>query len=70
LIRSVVTYGCENKKLSAGDVNTLLSFEKQMLRMTCGPIQTEEGRRMRNNEELEKLMGGEVIVKHVKKNIE
>jgi hypothetical protein len=44
----------------------LLVFERQILRRIYdGPVQTEEGRRIRNNEELEKLMRGEDIVKYI-----
>jgi hypothetical protein len=36
----------------------LLVFEGQILRRTCGPVETEEGWRIRNSDELEKLMRG------------
>ena len=35
------------------DVNVLRLFERQKLRI-CGPVETEEGWRIRNNDELEK----------------
>jgi hypothetical protein len=59
LIRPIVT-------LSVPDVNSLLVAERQVLRRICGPVQTEEGWRMINNYELEKLMRGGIIVKHVR----
>jgi hypothetical protein len=33
-----------------------------------GPVQTEEGWRIRNSDELEKLMRGEDIVRYIIKN--
>jgi hypothetical protein len=38
--------------------NNLLVFERQILRRICGPVETE-GWRVRNNDELEKLVRGE-----------
>ena len=40
-------------------------FERQILRV-YGPVQTEEGWRIRNNDELEKLMRGEDVVKYIR----
>ena len=40
-------------------------FERQILRV-YGPVQTEEGWRIRNNDELEKLMRGEDVVKYLR----
>jgi hypothetical protein len=37
-----------------------------ILRRINGPVQTEEGWRIRNNDELEKLMRGEDILKYVR----
>jgi hypothetical protein len=43
-------------------VNSLLLFERQVLGRLCGAVKTEEGCRIRNNDELDKLMrGGEVV---------
>jgi hypothetical protein len=42
----------------------LLVFERQILRRIYGPVQTEEGWRIRNNDELEKLLGGDDIAKY------
>jgi hypothetical protein len=46
-------YGCETWKLSERDVNSLLVFERQILRRIYGLV---EGWKMRNNDKLEKLM--------------
>ena len=43
----------------------MLVFERQILRV-YGPVQTEEGWRIRNNDELEKLMRGEDVVKYIR----
>jgi hypothetical protein len=66
LIRSIVSYGYETWTLSVPDVNNLLVFERQILRRINGPVQTEEGWRIRNNYALEKLMKGEGIVKYTR----
>jgi hypothetical protein len=66
LIRPVVTYGCETGTLSVRDVQNLLVFERQILRRIYGQVQTEEGWRIRNNDELEKLVRGEYIVKYIR----
>jgi hypothetical protein len=42
----------------------LTAFEGQILRRVYGPVQTEEGWRIRNSDELEKLMDGEDIVEY------
>jgi hypothetical protein len=41
-------------------------FARQIFRRIYGPVQTEEGWRVRNNDELEKLMRGEDIVNYIK----
>jgi hypothetical protein len=64
LIRPIVTYGCETWKLSVSDVNNLLVLEREILRRINGPVQTEEGWGIRNNE-LEKLMRGNDKVKYI-----
>jgi hypothetical protein len=47
-------------------VNNLLVFERQILRSVDGRVQTEEGWRIRNNDKLEKLMGGEDTFKYIR----
>jgi hypothetical protein len=44
----------------------LLLFERQVSRRVYSPVQTEEGRRITNNDEMEKLMRGEDIVKYIR----
>jgi hypothetical protein len=44
----------------------LLVFERQILRRIYGPVQTEEGWRIRNNDKLEKLMREENVVKYIR----
>jgi hypothetical protein len=41
-------------------------FEKQLLRGIYGAVQTEGGKGIRNDDELEKLMTGEGIVKYTR----
>jgi hypothetical protein len=47
-------------------MNNLFVFERQILRMIFSPIQCTEGWKIRNNNELEKLMKGEDIDKSIK----
>jgi hypothetical protein len=41
-------------------------FERQLLRSIYGPAQTEEEWRIRNNDDLDKFMRGEDIVKFIR----
>jgi hypothetical protein len=66
LITPVISYGCETGTLSARDVHNLPVFERQILRRICGEVQTEEGWRIRNKDELDKLMRGKYIVKYIR----
>jgi hypothetical protein len=66
LIRLVVSYACENWTLSVQDINTILVFERQILRKIFGAFHRKEGWRIRRNNEQQKLMKGENIVKYVK----
>jgi hypothetical protein len=50
--------------LSVLDVHNLLVFKRQILRI-YGPVETEEGWRMRTSDELEKSMRGENAVKYI-----
>jgi hypothetical protein len=45
-------------------VNSLLVFQRQIVRRITGAVQTEEGWRIINNDELEKVMRREDIVKY------
>jgi hypothetical protein len=43
------------------NINNLLVFERQMLRNIYGPIWCKEGWRIRSNNELQKLIKGDVV---------
>jgi hypothetical protein len=64
-----VTYACETWTLSVQDINNLLVFETQISRKIFGPIGSKEGWRIRSNNELQKLIKGEDIVKYIKAQI-
>jgi hypothetical protein len=68
LIRPVVKYGCEIWTLTKFDKNLLRIFERKILRKTYeyGPIQEGDTWRIRNNEELNRSINGEVITKFIK----
>ena len=61
-----MTFTCETWTLSVWDINNLLVFERQILREIFGPLQSTEGWRIRNNNELQKLIKGEGTVKYIK----
>jgi hypothetical protein len=65
LIRPDVTYAYESWTLTVRDIINLIVFERQILGKLFGPIQFEEGRRMRSNNKLQKLIKGDII-KYVK----
>jgi hypothetical protein len=44
----------------------LFVIERQILRRIYGPVETEEGWRIRNSDELKKLMRGNDIVKYIR----
>jgi len=50
--------------LSVWDINNLSVSERPVLRKILGPIQCKEGWRIRSNNELQKLIKGEDIVKY------
>jgi hypothetical protein len=64
LIRPVVTYGSETWTLTKTDENLLRIFER--LRKIYAPIQEGDTWRIRNNEELNRVINGEDIVKFIK----
>jgi len=61
LLRPVVTYGSETWTLTKSDENLLRIFERKILQKAYGPIW-----RIRNNEELNRSINGEDIVKFIK----
>jgi len=66
LIRPVVTYGSETWTISKSDENLLRIVKRKILRKIYGPIQEGDIWRIRNNEELNRSINGEDIVKFTK----
>ena len=66
LIRPVVTFGAETWTLTAVEENALRRFERKVLRKIYGPVVDKGVWRIRYNNELCKLMGGEDIVRFIK----
>ena len=66
LIRPVVTYGAETWTLTAVEENALRKFERKVLRKIYGPAVDKGVWRIRYNNELCKLMGGEDVVRFIK----
>ena len=66
LIRPVVTYGAETWKQTAAEENALRRFERKVLRKIYGPVVDKGVWRIRYNNELCELMGGEDIVRSIK----
>jgi hypothetical protein len=57
IIRPIVTYGCETWAMTVTEQNSLLVFERRVLRKNYGPTQDNDGVwRIKTNEELEKLI--------------
>jgi hypothetical protein len=52
--------------MSVWDINNLLVSERQFLRKILGLMQCKERWRIRSNNELQKLIKGEDIVKYTK----
>jgi len=66
LVRPVLTYGSETWTLTKSDENLLRIFERKILRKTYGLIQEGDIWRIRNNEELNRSINGQDIVKFIK----
>jgi hypothetical protein len=47
------------------NISNLLVSERQMLRKICGPFHCKEEWRIRGNNELQKLIKGEDVVKYI-----
>ena len=66
LIRPVLIYGCESWTLRKSDENTLLVFERKVLRTIFGAVRENQVWRRRYNFELEQLFGEPNILAVVK----
>ena len=66
LIRPVVTCASETWTLTKSDGNLLRIFERKILRKIYGPIQEGDTLGITNNEELNRSINGEDIVKFIK----
>jgi hypothetical protein len=66
LVRPVFTYGSETWTLKAGDENALRCFERKILRRIFGPVQDPNGWRIRYNQELDRLIEEQDLVRFIK----
>jgi hypothetical protein len=66
LLRPALTYESETWTLTKSDENLLRIFERKILRKIYGPIQERDTWRIRNNEEMNRFIKGEDIVKFIK----
>ena len=66
MVRPVATYGSETWTLTKSDENLLKIFERKILRKIYGPVQEGDTWRIRYNEELNRLVEGQDIVKFIK----
>jgi len=65
LIRPAVTHGSETWTVAKSEENLLRIFERKILRKVYGPIQEGDICRIRNNEEFNRYIKGEDIVKFI-----
>jgi hypothetical protein len=67
IIRPTVTYACETWVLKETVKNKLMLFERKVLRKIFGPIKERDGtRRIKTNDELDKLIRHENIINYIK----
>jgi hypothetical protein len=66
LVRPVVTYGSEMWTLTREEEGRLGLFERKILRKIYGPISENGNWRIRYNEEVDKIIQGENIVRFIK----
>jgi hypothetical protein len=52
--------------MTTGDENALRSFERKILRRIHGPVQDQDGWRIRYNKELSELIKGQDLVRFIK----
>jgi hypothetical protein len=65
-VHPVVTYGSETWTLKARDENALRCFERKILWRIFGPVQDSNGWRIRYNQELDRLIEGQGLVRFIK----
>ena len=66
LIRPVVAYASETWTLVNKDISTLRIFERRILRQIFGPVKEGIMYRIRNNSEINELIGGQDLLRHIK----
>ena len=66
LIRPVACYVAETWALSEMDANKVRIFERRIVRRIYGAVFERDGWRIRNNEEIESVLGNEDIVRYIK----
>ncbi|KAJ4429796.1 hypothetical protein ANN_22000 [Periplaneta americana] len=66
LVRPVVIFGSETWAFTKKDENSLRSFERKILRRIFGPVNDHQGWKIRSNNELLNLIGGQDVVKFMK----
>jgi hypothetical protein len=66
LVHPVATYGSETWTLKARDENALRCFERNILRRIFGPVQDLSRCRIRYNQELDRLIEGQDLVRFIK----
>jgi hypothetical protein len=66
VIRPVTTYGLETWTLTKSDENSSRIFERKILTKIYGPVQEGDTWRIRYNEELNRFIKEEDIVKFIK----
>ena len=66
VIRPIVTYASETWVLKENIIQKLVVFEMKILRGIFGPMKENQIRRIKNNEELDKLIKQKNIVNYIK----
>jgi hypothetical protein len=67
IIKPIVTYGCETWVLKGTIKNKLMVFERKVHRKILGPTKQRDGtRRIKTNDELDKLIKHKYIINYIK----
>ena len=66
VIRPIMTYASETWVLKENIIQKLLVYERKTLRGIFGPMKENQTWRIKNNEELDKLIKHENIVNYIK----